>query len=1330
MFHDAEFDLPLSPNSETLNVLDSTEQPAVIIEIPSNSESPPLIPTYSSEFHTINTDIEIIEKIHSMPSNKPVSVLAGVISVNNSSIPIDNVLLDTGAIDKNYINPKFLNLYPDSLKNSIRYYDTIVRLADNKTTATVIGDIHINLSFPFENSIVSATVKCMIFETAYDLILGLPDICRYYSDPICHAIKAGKAHYDSQLLSNFVPIVGQEYPLFDETLDPAPEDSEEDLPCAFSYALDYLGVPIEVSVNKYIALVEERIGNSNPKLKDLLVNVGQFVYVPRNWEGIRVPPIELSFKDSLPSSFGAKFRHVNARILPTAKEEFDRLCKYMYLQCDSITTSPTVIASKPTPPYCRFCGDYVFINTHIEDMQGYIPIIIHELEKMSRFCLFTEADMTNSFHQFLLALKTSLLLALTTMWGIYRPLFLPEGVKPASFILMNTMRRIFKEYEEWTVIMFDNLMILAHDNDDMIKKLDLIFKKCIEFNIYLKFSKSQFCVTELKFFGYIVSKNSYKTDPDRYEAILKIPFPTTIKKARSFVGLGVFFSPFILNYADKAAPIFDMLKKDFDFNPKTWKIDYKAAFESLKTNLADTLTIFYPNYDLQFVLRTDASMIAVGCILFQEFINPDGSISRQPLAIHSSRFSPQACGWETIKQEAYGIYSSVKRVSYYLFGKACRIETDHANLVFIEKSVVPMIVRWRIYMQQFFLTIIHFPGKSNYEADYFTRDGVLSTMIYNDANRFVDIYNLSMPSIQSLYSEFGVTLNCMLAISYSMLSHDSTSDDSLLNALSINVPKDKVEEAIRQVHNEKNGHNGTVRTMRYLDRFFPNHGIPYSVVYEYVESCPVCQKDRINRSDLMLRDVKRNNKKPAINTCINMDDITITPKDKNGNCGATVIANAFSRLVKFYPWQAPSAKHASTSVLDYFVTYGITNEMTLDPGSVNTSLIMKDFNNMFDSRSILSLVGVHTSNNAEPQNKLIADHLRALIIATPDSKNRWSDEDIRLMITFLLNSSNNSEIGKFEDDVTPYSLTFGTLNRSDWTYPTCNEYATEYIKLMNDNFRALHKASFDHQQSIVAKRLEKSFPDSVSPGDLVLKKVTTPFRATKLTCRFQGPFKVTSSYKNDISCMHLCMHTHHKFHITDLKRFFGSESDAMKLAMLDHDEFWLKSVKAWLGHITIPASVRLLLVFDDDTEAWTQFDGKLIDTEKVDAYIRATPELAILAIPQQMRAKFISSTNAENYSHAKVGFKSFLDLRYFGFAWFENLGLPNIDTFNYIVEFKITKLLPKKHFTFSCPVLDNVEYKGNNFFLLTWGYIRKINPDIHILVDLALISKYPSIGKN
>ncbi len=100
---------------------------------------------------------------------------------------------------------------------------------------------------------------------------------------------------------------------------------------------------------------------------------------------------------------------------------------------------------------------------------------------------------------------------------------------------------------------------------------------------------------------------------------------------------------------------------------------------------------------------------------------PGGIIQEQVIAVLSHKFSGAATRWPTIEQEAYAIFFGVKKIEYLLMCKSFVVETDHRNLVWMETSLVSKIIRWRIYLQAFDMTIKHIKGTDNGTSDWLSR---------------------------------------------------------------------------------------------------------------------------------------------------------------------------------------------------------------------------------------------------------------------------------------------------------------------------------------------------------------------------------------------------------------------------------------------------------------------------------------------------------------------------------------------------------------------------------------------------------------------------------
>ena len=102
--------------------------------------------------------------------------------------------------------------------------------------------------------------------------------------------------------------------------------------------------------------------------------------------------------------------------------------------------------------------------------------------------------------------------------------------------------------------------------------------------------------------------------------ILERPFPQSAKAMQRFLGAAILFKSFVPNFSDVVASLHDMTKSTFNWNKKTWTKPYEEVFEKAKRALADSTSIYFPDYSRPWIARVDASDVAVGGVLAQEII--------------------------------------------------------------------------------------------------------------------------------------------------------------------------------------------------------------------------------------------------------------------------------------------------------------------------------------------------------------------------------------------------------------------------------------------------------------------------------------------------------------------------------------------------------------------------------------------------------------------------------------------------------------------------------------------------------------------------------------
>jgi hypothetical protein len=1275
----------------------------------------------------------------------------GSITVDSAVLPVAAALFDTGATTASYLSAEYVEKHREALGPYLQPARGAVRLAAHDHVVHITHAARLSVSFTDPHGVIhSAEVRFIVLPgSSNEMVIGLPAIVAHFGvlfmSMLKHAMEEyaeGPSHQLDAVLQLSEPTAdpAPEYSLHPRaselrspwTLPPdadAPEDLEAGLPCAFPDVLHFMEMTYDEAVQEFLSLIESHVSpdfRAATQVAQLLRSKGVHAFVPTNWEGIKgIEPLELKWKVGFPERLKPAPRHINPRLLQRAHDEFKRLGGYMYTPSSSPVASPIVLASKATPPYVRFCGDYVKINTFIENGHYPIPHVQHSLEKICGYKVFLDIDLVNAFHQIPLAPLTSARLSLQTPWGQVAPRFMPEGISPGSFELQKAVDTIFGDFSEWTIAIFDNLLVLAHDYDDAHRKLELIIDRCITYNLYLKFAKTWLGFSKVHFFGYDCEYGRYGLSEERKSAITALPPPASLKQMQSFLGAALYFKSFVANFSILAAPLSDMTKQGFQW-PAVWTDERLAAFTAFKEALLHSLTVYYPDYSLPWVLRTDASTRGVGMALFQIYRpTPDSEPEYQVILIDSQKFSDQATRWDTYSQEAYAVYFGVKKAAYYLRGKPFVIETDHANLQWMETSEVPKVVRWRVYLQSFTFSLRHIPGKQNLLADWLSR-------LHEDP---ADAHPLQIakfdtpqldPELERMFRE--ALAHPSPVAEPAAPPAQSTPTDAVTPAPPSNAAPLTPETLFQQVHGGRMGHHGARKTLKMLHEYFPGHGLSERCVSELIERCAVCQKDRLGMADA-LKPIYRSLKPDHKRKMVGVDTLTVTPPDKWGNQYITVVVVHATKLVGLYPSQHKGAQDTALALFRFFSQYGVYEDLISDPGSDLTSEVVKQLTAWYGIRHIFSLVDRHESNGVEGTNKSILRHLRALV-ADERVADRWSDPTVLCLVQYILNSQVSHETG-----IVPFHAHFGSDDATYFRLPdalAAAETTQTFVKLLDENLRTLWDISKQFQHSLKLKRaagqdLDKQ--NKYQPGDLVLfqRDLQAP-APSKLALRYMGPYEVISHVKNDVTCRHLCVKTTHTFHVERLKMFFGSREDAERVARLDHDQFEVDSILYWRGSPDVRTSMEFFIRFADGEQKWVTWSKDLFDSIPYENFCRSQPPLFPLIFTVAEAKRRIAEINAKPITEVQPGDKVFVDLRSRGNAWYQGLGLPRCDELTYVLPCKYGPFYGRNERKIRLFFeLTKEDFPVDHYFVQAYGSCKTFDAERMVLVTPALCRKYPGL---
>ena len=1118
-------------------------------------------------------------------------------------------------------------------------------------------------------------------------------------------------------------------------IDTCPEEDDTPDPLAFGEdVLHYMEVPVEEARQEYFQLLETQVTPEmradQPRVMDILTSPAALAtFSPSAWNGLKIPPVSFEVSSAMPASMVTKARAIRPDLYEHAKKEFDRLVQYFYEanreKNTSPIASPLVIAPKATSPFIRFCGDYRRINEFITIPQHPIPVVAHELTKASQFKVFVDLDMTNSFHQIPLSDQASQLLSVQTPWGLVRPKFLPEGVGPASGLLQSIVREIFnyEDFPDWTIVIFDNFLILADTYEDAANKLERVIARCAEFGVVLKMKKSFIGASKVTFFGYEVQHGKWELSQSRKDAISALPFPQGRKEMQSFLGAALFFHNHVPDYSEWSAKLYETTHDKFNWDRSTWDFDYEAHFEKFKQCIQNASKLYFPRYDLPWVLRCDASEHAVGAILFQVLTQEDGTVIHQPIAFSSKRFSEPAQKWDAYKREAFAIYHSVHAFSWYLRGKEFLVETDHRNLQWIETSLSPIVCRWRALLQSFHFKIRHIPGRENRVADWLSRPAVIPSL--GASPQICDNPNLGTTDQDWETPNLG-------AVSQIRNNPQST---PLSPSIDTTTPR-SLDSILQEVHGGRSLHYGAALTWLRAKELYPEATINIQAVREYVRNCPLCQKTR-DTGITGLRSHTLSLKPSSYRRTVGIDHVAVTPVDKHGNCVAIMIVEHFSHFPFVYAAKDYTAETVAVALFKHYCHHGTFECLASDPGSAFMSEVLRQLNSWLNIFHKVSLVGRHESNGTEGSNKQFLRHLKTLIM---DERlyDAWSDDTVLPLINLQLASYPTEETGGY----TPLELKYGTLDASYFALPEQLSLepgvrATAIIKKLDENLRIIRTASLQLQQELAAERAAQSKNISkYEPRDLILfnpREKPSDHLETKLSPNWLGPYEVISQEKNDITVQHVVLKSTAVLHVDRVKPFFGSYEDAVAIARHDQHQFAIIDFNFYTGNPFIRTSMIFNVTFEDGTIDMP-YGGDFIYSQQFETCILSKPELYPLRFTAKLDLQHIKQMEKLIITSVAPGMEAFVNMRIYdgrSSTWFDSLNLPVKDK-PYITPIRFTRWYSRSQRIIEAIVpLFDAQHSKHTLYLTEYDIMAFIFPDrpywTTVLLEQQDLIRFPQI---
>ena len=296
-----------------------------------------------------------------------------------------------------------------------------------------------------------------------------------------------------------------------------------------------------------------------------------------------------------------------------------------------------------------------------------------------------------------------------------------SGLTNAPAAFMDLMHREFQPYlDQFVVVFVDDILIYSQSEWEHEHHLRIVLQLLRDHQLYAKFSKCEFWVTEVRFLGHVVSASGVSVDPEKVKALMSWERPKSVFEIRSFLRLAGYYRRFIEDFSRLAAPMTRLTQKKVKFD---WDDRCEEAFQELKRRLTTAPILIVPDRGQGYTVYCDASRAGMGCVLMQ---------SGRVVAYGSRQLKNHEQNYPTHDMELPAIVFALKIWCHYLYGEEFEVYSDYKSLkyIFTQWDLIMRQRKWMEFLEDYDFTLHYQPGKANVVADALSQKsrGVLASI--------------------------------------------------------------------------------------------------------------------------------------------------------------------------------------------------------------------------------------------------------------------------------------------------------------------------------------------------------------------------------------------------------------------------------------------------------------------------------------------------------------------------------------------------------------------------------------------------------------------------
>ncbi|XP_031350303.1 uncharacterized protein K02A2.6-like isoform X1 [Photinus pyralis] len=692
---------------------------------------------------------------------------------------------------------------------------------------------------------------------------------------------------------------------------------------------------------------------------------------------------------------------------PKIEKELDRLiANGIITPVISSDWSSQIIPVMRSNGTVRICGNYIKLNKELEDVFYPLPRIDDIYASLSGNSKFSKIDLSDAYLQFELSDDSKGLVTISTHKGLFRVNRMPFGVKCSGFYFQKHIEQLFQGIPN-VFIFQDDILVGHREEENELEILREVFDKLAKAGLKVNVDKCKFLQGEIKYLGFVLTKQGLAKDKEKLQAINVIPYPTNMKELRSFIGMVNYYSRFVPKMSELLEPLYILLRQGQEF-----KFDEgcKNAFDRLKSIIMTDQVLTYFDPGLPIYITTDASKTGMSGVL--SHIMPDGV--ERIVACVSRTFTKAELNYSTVHREALACIFAIKKFHDYIFGQNFTIRTDQKALIAIlgnnketNQTYANRLKRYALYLSNFSYKIEHIKGQKNVIADCFSR-----LTIGNQADNNVDTYDenglyftdTSIIDISQIQSETEKDENLKLVMEYlkSSWPNEISSElkpfhnrrlelQTIANCLfwghKIVVPLKLQKQVMLDLHAS---HQGIVRSKALARSYFWFVGMD-KAIEQMCKSCVACTKIKPCPDKIYVPWPKSHT--PFETVHIDYCDL--------GKTHLLVIVDSYTKWLEIYETPVITSKVTIEKLRDCFARFGLPYTVVSDNATVFTSQVMQQFftNNKIKHMTIAPY-SPQSNGQAENSVKTVKTSLKAALADCSNTGVELSVLIARFLITY------------------------------------------------------------------------------------------------------------------------------------------------------------------------------------------------------------------------------------------------------------------------------------------------------------------------------------------